>query len=253
MEIRTAALLGILLIVVVIVNNPAGNIVQVADAYQVNMWMSQPFYRLGDTVIVYWDFRCGLNGGLTLTFVGPYTASTGLIPCWSDQGWSVQQGYYVAGVAEPQDSGNWVVYGEFTMCTDLLPIECQTWYAQTWFTVESAVIIEVTLTVTRTRTLTEVQTSYAYTTQYVTKSSKVTATYTETVTAQAETATVTLTGPIVATECSPTVTTTLTLSQGSTQQTSGILQAISMSSTIVFAFLVLPSRLGPRKKEIKPR
>jgi hypothetical protein len=102
-----------------------------AFSYGVNMWMSQSVYRTGDTVIVYWDFRCGPNGGMRLTFVGPYTVTAGG-GCYD----FVNQGYYVAGVADPGDVGDWVVYGEFTFITDIVPITSQSYYAQTWFRVE---------------------------------------------------------------------------------------------------------------------
>jgi hypothetical protein len=96
----------------------------------VNMWMSQSVYALEDTIIVYWDWQCAMNGGVKLTFVGPYRTTSPTLICESD--------HYVAGVAEPRDVGDWVVYGEFTYCSDVLPIQCSTLYGQTSFRVESS-------------------------------------------------------------------------------------------------------------------
>jgi len=96
----------------------------------VNMWMSQSVYALGDTIIVYWDWTCGMNGGEKLTFVGPYTVTSPTLICSNEK--------YVAGVAEPRDVGDWVVYGEFTYCSDVLPIQCSTLHGQTSFRVEGS-------------------------------------------------------------------------------------------------------------------
>jgi hypothetical protein len=218
---------------------------RVVHAFGVNLWMSQSFYRIGDTIIVYWDFRCGPNGGMSLTFMGPYTTTTGTQTCDF-----VRQGYLIAGVAEPQDSGEWTVYGEFTGCSDIVPIQCETARAQTYFTVESVVVVAQTLTLTRTRTLTQLETSYIFTTRSITKSSKVTATSTETVTAEAQTEHITLTDMSTQFQCSPMTTTTLTLSDNLSQRPSIATQIVSISFLSLLAILVPYTKQSPRRKEV---
>ncbi len=105
----------------------------IPKVYAVNMWMSKSVYGLGETIVVYWDFRAscvavGFDGEIKLTFTGPYTATANIKGCAS-----VNRGSYVAGVTDAGDIRNWVVYGVFIQYIELgYP---SYYYAQTSFRV----------------------------------------------------------------------------------------------------------------------